>query len=36
MTDNLKVAQILSDMDSEDSGITVIRRTLRILHSEGE
>ncbi|XP_016684024.1 uncharacterized protein [Gossypium hirsutum] len=29
-------AEILSDMDLEDSGITVIRRTLRILHSEGE
>ncbi|XP_012487975.1 uncharacterized protein LOC105801186 [Gossypium raimondii] len=27
---------ILSDMDLEDSGITMIRRTLRILHSEGE
>ncbi|MBA0576986.1 hypothetical protein Golob_024634 [Gossypium lobatum] len=36
MTDNLEVAQILTDMDLEDSGITVLRRTLRILHSEGE
>ncbi|MBA0671525.1 hypothetical protein Goklo_028954, partial [Gossypium klotzschianum] len=36
MTDNLEVAQILSDMDLEDSGITVLRRTLRILHLEGE
>ncbi|MBA0757404.1 hypothetical protein Gotri_020505 [Gossypium trilobum] len=36
MKDNLKVAQILTDMDLEDSGITVLRRTLRILHSEGE
>ncbi|MBA0671524.1 hypothetical protein Goklo_028954, partial [Gossypium klotzschianum] len=29
-------AKILSDMDLEDSGITVLRRTLRILHLEGE
>ncbi|MBA0638665.1 hypothetical protein Godav_021800 [Gossypium davidsonii] len=36
MTDNLEVAQTLNDMDLEDSGITVLRRTLRILHSEGE
>ncbi|MFQ6624568.1 hypothetical protein Gotur_003309 [Gossypium turneri] len=36
MTDNLEVEQILNDMDLEDSGITVLRRTLRILHSEGE
>ncbi|MBA0813669.1 hypothetical protein Gohar_027499, partial [Gossypium harknessii] len=31
MTDNLKVAQILSDIDLEDSGITMLRRTHRIL-----
>ncbi|MFQ6660528.1 hypothetical protein Gotur_029014 [Gossypium turneri] len=36
MTDNLKVAQILSDIDLEDSGITMLRRTHRILQSEGE
>ncbi|MFQ6659665.1 hypothetical protein Gotur_028469 [Gossypium turneri] len=29
-------AETLNDMDLEDSGITVLRRTLRILHSEGE
>ncbi|MBA0761038.1 hypothetical protein Gotri_023740, partial [Gossypium trilobum] len=34
MTDNLEVAQILTDMDLEDSGITVLRRTHRILQSE--
>ncbi|MBA0557092.1 hypothetical protein Golob_027145, partial [Gossypium lobatum] len=28
MTDNLEVAQILTNMDLEDSGITVLRRTL--------
>ncbi|MBA0819732.1 hypothetical protein Gohar_021208, partial [Gossypium harknessii] len=31
MTDNLEIAQILTDMDLEDSGITVLRRTHRIL-----
>ncbi|MBA0872893.1 hypothetical protein Goshw_022800, partial [Gossypium schwendimanii] len=36
MTDNLEFAQILNDMDMEDSGITGLRRTLRILYSEGE
>ncbi|MBA0635447.1 hypothetical protein Godav_029182, partial [Gossypium davidsonii] len=36
MTDNLEVAQILNDMNLEDSGITVLRRTLRIMHSERE
>ncbi|MBA0629491.1 hypothetical protein Godav_024039, partial [Gossypium davidsonii] len=36
MTDNLEVAQILSDMDLEDLGITMIRRTHRILQSEEE
>ncbi|MBA0780645.1 hypothetical protein Gotri_004723, partial [Gossypium trilobum] len=36
MTENLEVAQILSDMDLEDSGITMLRRTHRILQSEGE
>ncbi|MBA0726178.1 hypothetical protein Golax_002025 [Gossypium laxum] len=35
-TNNLEVAQILNDMNLEDSGITVLRRTLRILHSKGE
>ncbi|MBA0638255.1 hypothetical protein Godav_025971, partial [Gossypium davidsonii] len=34
MTDNLEVAQILTDMDLEDSGITVLRRTHCILQSE--
>ncbi|MBA0653867.1 hypothetical protein Goklo_020977 [Gossypium klotzschianum] len=36
MTNNLEVAQTLSDIDMEDLGITVLRRTLRTLHSEGE
>ncbi|MBA0557442.1 hypothetical protein Golob_014511 [Gossypium lobatum] len=36
MANNLEVAHISTDMDLEDSGITVLRRTLRILHSEGE
>ncbi|MBA0677857.1 hypothetical protein Goari_019242, partial [Gossypium aridum] len=34
VTDNLEVAQILTDMDLEDLGITVLRRTNRILQSE--
>ncbi|KAH1047396.1 hypothetical protein J1N35_038180 [Gossypium stocksii] len=35
-TDNLEVVQTLTNMDLEDSGITVLRRTQRILQSEGE
>ncbi|MBA0732595.1 hypothetical protein Gogos_016671, partial [Gossypium gossypioides] len=35
LTDNLKVAQILSDLDLEDSEITVLRRTERIMRAEG-
>jgi len=31
MTDNLEIAQILTDMDLEDSEIIVLRRTHRIL-----
>ncbi|KAH1091625.1 hypothetical protein J1N35_018882 [Gossypium stocksii] len=36
MTDNLEVAQILEDLDLEDSGIAVLRRTQQLLRSEGE
>ncbi|MBA0758007.1 hypothetical protein Gotri_021044 [Gossypium trilobum] len=36
MTDNLEVAQNLADLDLEDSGITVLRRTQRIMQSERE
>ncbi|MBA0702761.1 hypothetical protein Goari_026804 [Gossypium aridum] len=31
MTDNLEIAQILTNMDLEDSGITVLQRTHCIL-----
>ncbi|MBA0817274.1 hypothetical protein Gohar_001854, partial [Gossypium harknessii] len=35
LTDNLEVAQILTDLDLEDSGITMLRRTQRIMRAEG-
>ncbi|MBA0805312.1 hypothetical protein Gohar_004836, partial [Gossypium harknessii] len=36
ITDNLKVAHNLADLDLEDSGITVLRRTQRIMRLKGE
>ncbi|MBA0810110.1 hypothetical protein Gohar_002130, partial [Gossypium harknessii] len=35
LTDNLEVAQILNDLDLKDSGITMLRRTQRIMRLEG-
>ncbi|MBA0788140.1 hypothetical protein Gotri_000191 [Gossypium trilobum] len=35
-TDNLEVVQALTDLGLEDSGITVLRRTQRIIKSEGQ
>ncbi|KAH1131744.1 hypothetical protein J1N35_003122 [Gossypium stocksii] len=35
LTNNLEVAQILSDLNLEDSGITVLRRAQRIMKTEG-
>ncbi|MBA0752798.1 hypothetical protein Gogos_001601, partial [Gossypium gossypioides] len=35
LTDNLEVTQILTDLDLEDSRITVLRRTQRIMMAEG-
>ncbi|MBA0574654.1 hypothetical protein Golob_001842, partial [Gossypium lobatum] len=34
LTDNLEVAQILTDLDLEDSGITMLRRTQRIMRAQ--
>ncbi|MBA0684344.1 hypothetical protein Goari_025936 [Gossypium aridum] len=35
LTDNLEIVQILSDLDLEDSGITVLRNTECIMRAEG-
>ncbi|PPS13942.1 hypothetical protein GOBAR_AA06637 [Gossypium barbadense] len=36
LTDNLEIVQVLSDLNLEDFGITVLRRVRRIMRAEGQ